>query len=432
MFRIRRLLLDGNQIDMIRELPAQCIIPPMDYPIKRVDEQSWQQAASLASWPAFSVDAALTNGIGLNRHDHKKARFASVMDYYNAYMAKDTSPLIVMKLTVAKTVEWAQEGYPVFSTFNETDILHQAAESANRYDSGQPLSVFDGVPVAFKDLVSIAGHVTLNGKNHKLDWGQKNTFDDDLVYRFRHLGAIIFGATIMTEGGMSPLGYNAHYKGPYNAYSVSHFSGGSSSGSAVAVSSGLVPVAIGFDSGGSIRVPSAWSGLHGLAPTFGRVPLQSEIYMTMIKAGPLASSAVDAALAYSAMVSTPSDSKMSFYGLLYGGGNRGPPHPHLSRIEDISDFSDIRIGVYPDWINDATPEVKQLTNEAIDFFVTRGATIVEIDIPHLRWLGLVHGIKISTEYALEWDLLYHTRFNDLDSNTRYFSDIWLAFSVFKF
>ena len=108
--------------------------------------------------------------------------------------------------------------------------------------------------------------------------------DDLLVARLRELGAIIFGTTVMVEGGVSPLGYNAMWKGPFNPYSTSRFSGGSSSGSAVSVATGLVPAAIGFDGGGSIRVPCAMSGLHGLGGTFGRIPFDADsVHSTMIK-----------------------------------------------------------------------------------------------------------------------------------------------------
>jgi Asp-tRNA(Asn)/Glu-tRNA(Gln) amidotransferase A subunit family amidase len=93
-----------------------------------------------------------------------------------------------------------------------------------------------------------------------------------MVARLRAAGAIILGGTIMTEGGVTPLGWSAHFQGPYNVYNFDRYCGGSSSGSAVAVSSGLVPAAIGFDGGGSIRIPASMSGVHGLGVTFGRVP----------------------------------------------------------------------------------------------------------------------------------------------------------------
>ncbi len=121
-------------------------------------------------------------------------------------------------------------------------------------------------------------------------------------------------------GGVTPLGYNAHFKGPFSAFSRRRYSGGSSSGSALAVATGIVPVAIGFDGGGSIRIPCSMSGLHGLAAGFGRIPSESATLSTMIKAGPMTASAHDAALAFAVMAPNKRD---HFYSNLYDGGNRG-------------------------------------------------------------------------------------------------------------
>jgi len=97
------------------------------------------------------------------------------------------------------------------------------------------------------------------------------------------------------------LGYTLAYRGPFNPWNASFYSGGSSSGSAVAVALGICPVAVGFDGGGSIRIPSAMSGVYGLAVTFGRIPFERVTPSTMIKSGPIAISSADAALAYTLM-----------------------------------------------------------------------------------------------------------------------------------
>jgi Asp-tRNA(Asn)/Glu-tRNA(Gln) amidotransferase A subunit family amidase len=382
--------------------------------MKRESEGGWLQSSSDASWYVTSTEAAVSQGLdGVSLTEH-----ASVMDYHKAYATLHAVPSVVARMAVAKAREWENAGFPMFSSLNVTDILAQAYLSDARYERRHPLSVFDGVPIAFKDLMDINHHITNNGKKPSRKWDNANTAPDDiLVARFRALGAIIFGASIMTEGGMSPLGYSAHYQGPFNAYSSGHFPGGSSSGAAAAVASGIVPVAIGFDSGGSVRLPAAWAGLHGLAPTFGRVPLDKELHMSMTKAGPIANSAIDAALAYSVIANKPTDNH-HFYGLLYDGGSRGIPHAHLKGLYEIDDLSDIRIGVYPEWNSDATPAVRALTQQTIDLYVARGATLVTIDIPHMRWLSVAHGIKTSTEVALDWDLLHHTRRADLDANSR--------------
>jgi Asp-tRNA(Asn)/Glu-tRNA(Gln) amidotransferase A subunit family amidase len=201
-----------------------------------------------------------------------------------------------------KTIkEWEAQDFRVFASVIDQDVLEQAYQSDKRHAIGRPLSVFDGVPVAFKDMISIDKHIMYNGKHPKRgDWFTSSK-DDIMVARFKNLGAIILGSTIMTEGGTSPLGYNSHFKGPFNPYALDRYSGGSSSGSAVAVACGLVPVAIGFDGGGSIRIPAAMSGVHGFAATFSRIPFDSAHESTMIKAGAFANSAHDVALAYAAL-----------------------------------------------------------------------------------------------------------------------------------
>ena len=100
--------------------------------------------------------------------------------------------------------------------------------------------------------------------------------DDPVVARLRDAGAIVVGATVMTEFGISPIGWNAHYGGARNPWDADRYAGGSSTGSAVAVAAGLLPVAVGFDGGGSVRVPAALTGLYGLAAGFARVPFRTE------------------------------------------------------------------------------------------------------------------------------------------------------------
>jgi len=134
--------------------------------------------------------------------------------------------------------------------------------------------------------------------------------DDPAVAKLRALGAVVLGVTTMTEGGVTPLGYAVAAQGPFNAFDAARYSGGSSGGSAVAVALGLCPMALGFDGGGSIRIPAAFAGAVGLATTFGRLD-SGKISSTMVKGGPIAATASDAALYFAAMGSAGPD---SFYG----------------------------------------------------------------------------------------------------------------------
>lgn len=405
---IRRFLLADNHISNLRELSAQIKLPPLHFPMRRIADPHADYSM------AEDFDEIVEYGM----RNYKSFSRNSIFHYASAYRNGE-KPSDVLNRTIEQVLRWKEEGFRIFSSFLPDDIMIQAFESDERFLRGEPISIFDGVPIVVKDMASVKYHVIYDGKNPSPEFRDLWVFgaeDDIIVARLREQGAIIFGVTIMTEGGVTPLGYNAHFKGPLNPYSTSHYSGGSSSGSAVAVASGLVPLAIGFDGGGSIRIPSCLSGIHGLATTFGRLPMNSSIESTMIKGGPMAATALDAALALAIM--SPNAPFRHFYNDLYDGNNNGPPKFVLSNILDTEDLSDIRIGVFQEWFNDADEEIRQLCHASLQSLEARGATIVSITIPHLRWMALAHGIKISTEFAMLWDEIFHVHKDSMEPNTK--------------
>jgi aspartyl-tRNA(Asn)/glutamyl-tRNA(Gln) amidotransferase subunit A len=132
----------------------------------------------------------------------------------------------------------------------------------------------DGVPIAVKDVFDIAGTRTTNGS--VVDASQDAARQDaGLIRRLRHSGVVVVGKTTMSELAFSGLGLNPHYGTPANPRSreIPLVPGGSSSGSAVAVASGLVPLAIGTDTSGSVRVPAAFCGIVGYKASAGRFPV---------------------------------------------------------------------------------------------------------------------------------------------------------------
>jgi Asp-tRNA(Asn)/Glu-tRNA(Gln) amidotransferase A subunit family amidase len=210
-----------------------------------------------------------------------------------------------------------------------------------------------------------------------------------------------------------------HHGGAFNPYNKKHYSGGSSAGSAVAVALGLAPVAIGFDGGGSIRTPASLSGVVGLATGYGRLPFSSHYGGTMIKAGPLAATIGDAALAYAVMARE--DDRATFYSEMYDGGVIGPPTAHLGSLaKGTRDLSNVTLGIFEEWFNDSNPAVRQACQDAVDALQKRGATVQKVNIPNLGWLRLSHAMKISSEFAVGWDKPFHdTTSNDnLEPNTR--------------
>ena len=123
----------------------------------------------------------------------------------------------------------------------------------------------------------------------------------------------------------------------------------------------------------------------------------------MLKTGPLAASARDAALAYAVIApSLPGH----FYTTLYGGGGVYPPVPHLHRFQDCDDLAGVRLGVFREYFDDAHPIIVAACDRALSFLVSRGAVVVPIRIPHLHALSLSHGLKISSEFASAHDRHY--------------------------
>lgn len=212
------------------------------------------------------------------------------------------------------------------------------------------------------------------------------------------------------------MGYNAHFQGPFNPHDLEYYSGGSSSGSAVAVAAGLAPIGIGFDGGGSIRVPSAMSGIFGLATSFGRIPFAySGLPSSMIKAGPMTASVVDNILAYN-ILAQPPDAK-HFYRTLYGYSEYPPVR--LDGVGETENLKGLRVGVYPELLEDADQDNLQVARKALNELSQKGAEIVNISIPRLNVLQLAHGITILSEFALSFDMTFdNPQESKLEANTR--------------
>jgi aspartyl-tRNA(Asn)/glutamyl-tRNA(Gln) amidotransferase subunit A len=176
----------------------------------------------------------------------------------------------------------------------------EAEASRARFVAGAPLGPLDGIPIAVKDCIDVAGMPSTNGTSFL---NQPRSADAPLVSRLRAAGAVIFAKTRMHELGIQPTGINPLQGTPVNPWDPKRIPGGSSSGSAVSVASGIAPVALGTDAGGSVRVPAALNGLVGLKPTFGSVPNEGVAGLThdLDHVGPIAWTVDDAALVFEAI-----------------------------------------------------------------------------------------------------------------------------------
>jgi aspartyl-tRNA(Asn)/glutamyl-tRNA(Gln) amidotransferase subunit A len=175
----------------------------------------------------------------------------------------------------------------------------EAVASRRRYREGRPTGPLDGVPVAWKDLMDMAGTRTTAGSALFADAPPKQA-DAPIVSNLTAAGMVALGKTNLSEFAFSGIGLNPHFGNPINPRDpkTPRISGGSSSGSAVAVAAGLAPCAIGSDTGGSIRAPAAFCGIVGFKPTEGRIDKRDvfPLSRTLDTIGPLARSVEDCVL----------------------------------------------------------------------------------------------------------------------------------------
>jgi aspartyl-tRNA(Asn)/glutamyl-tRNA(Gln) amidotransferase subunit A len=181
--------------------------------------------------------------------------------------------------------------------FVEVDPDAVRSEARRRAQQGRPGGPLHGVPVAVKDLYDVAGQTTHAGS--RLPSGPAATTDAVAVQRLRAAGAVVVGRTRTHEFAWGLTTWHPELGGTRNPHDLSRTTGGSSGGSAAAVAAGVVPLAIGTDTGCSLRLPAAWCGLVGHKPTHGAVPLDGVVPLapSLDAAGALVRDVADARLA---------------------------------------------------------------------------------------------------------------------------------------
>jgi len=323
--------------------------------------------------------------------DHPHAGpFCSIRDYSEAYRSGKITPQDIAE-NVLKAIQESDQHAPPLRAFianDREDVLAQARAATQRMQAGHPLSILDGVPVAVKDEVDQAPYPTTAGTSFLGD--KPAAQDSTVVARLRSAGALLVGKANMHEIGINPNGSNVHYGMARNPYNLNCDTGGSSSGPAASVASGICPVAIGADGGGSIRIPSSLCGLVGLMSTFGRVSEYgaAPLCWSIGHLGPLAANVEDAALIYAAIAGPdPKDANTLHQ-----------PQPTLAGWNN-PDLSGITLGIYTPWFKHATPQVVSACEALLDKLVQAGAKTREIEIPELDSMRIAHVISILAEMA---------------------------------
>lgn len=268
--------------------------------------------------------------------------------------------------------------------------LREAEMADRRIQSGEDIPLLGGIPFAIKDNMCLQGEeVTCASEMLR---GYVSPYDATIIRRLKEIGAIAVGQTNMDEFAMGASTETSAYKKTRNPHDISRVPGGSSGGSAAAVSVGMVPWALGSDTGGSIRQPASFCGIVGLKPTYGRVSRYGLIAMASScdQIGPLTTSVEDAAIVLSAisgedsMDATSAQSSSKEYERFLTGEMVG-----------------VRIGIPRAFVDmeGVDAGVKEHFEKAIEEFQRLGASIEDIELPHARYALPVYYIIIPSEVS---------------------------------
>jgi Asp-tRNA(Asn)/Glu-tRNA(Gln) amidotransferase A subunit family amidase len=370
-------MLKTGRIDEFRSLaPEEAPTPfPLAYSnIKAVPAQG----------PDLKALSKIEGGSGGN------VPYRSARDYVRAYKEGKISPEDVARkaLDAIKQADSGEYKLRPFIAVNEGDVMQQAHASAERWKANKPLSVLDGVPMAVKDEVDMVPYPTTVGT--KFLGKAPAARDATVAAHLRAAGALLLGKANMHEIGINPDGLNVNHGSTRNPFNPKHDTGGSSSGSATAVSAGICPIAVGADGGGSIRVPAAHCGIVGLKPTFGRISEfgAAPLCWSVAHLGPLAASVEDAAIAYACMSGPDLNDPNSLH----------QPAP-IPEGWNKADLKGIRLGVYRAWTEHASPDVIKACDALLEKLAAAGATVKEISVPGLDVMRIAHVITILGEMA---------------------------------
>jgi aspartyl-tRNA(Asn)/glutamyl-tRNA(Gln) amidotransferase subunit A len=292
----------------------------------------------------------------------------SATDLAAAIRSRQLSPVAVTQAFLDRIAAVS----PSLNAFSEVMAEEALAQARAAEAATGPTGPLHGVPVAIKDLIDIAGHRTTAGSRVLAE--NMAHQDATVVTRLRAAGAIIIGKTATHEfafGSTSDSPFHGPVRNPWDRAKIP---AGSSGGSGAAVAAGLVPIAIGTDTGGSIRMPATHCGVVGLKPTYGRVSKAGVIPLSwsLDHIGPLAVSVRDAALVLQAI----------------SGADPLDPAALPVPVADYAaygapgDLRGVRIGLPTAWLE--TPidqEVRRCFNEAVARLKDLGAEIIDVELP---------------------------------------------------
>ncbi|CAN0921050.1 Fatty acid amide hydrolase [Linum grandiflorum] len=321
-FLMSHLKKENKMIEMLRcteipeppmfvpEYPTQAqsrrvVLSPWRKMVNQKDElnQHWNLFLSMILQPTWNMDSSTP------------FRHWRIRDFAHAYRSKLISPSVAAEnvITAIEESYKSEPHQPLLISFDAAEVREQAAASTQRwFEEGNPISILDGIFIGIKDDIDCYPHPTKGGTTwlHEVRSVKR---DAVCVSRLRSCGAILVGKANMHELGMGTTGNNSNHGTVRNPYAPDRYTGGSSSGPAAIVASGICCAAVGCDGGGSVRIPSSLCGVVGLKATIGRTDMGGSLCdgggVSIL--GPITSCVEDSMIVYAAMLGSSIADKIS-------------------------------------------------------------------------------------------------------------------------
>ena len=265
--------------------------------------------------------------------------------------------------------------------------LARAEEIDRRRKAGQPVGMLAGLPVAVKDLLSTAGEPTTCGSRMLENF--RPPYDATVIAKLKAADAVLIGRTNMDEFAMGGSNENSAFFPVHNPWDLTRIPGGSSGGSAACVAARMAPLAVGSDTGGSIRCPAGLCGITGMKPTYGRVSRYGLVAFasSLDQIGPLGQTAEDCALLLQVLAGYD-------------------PHDSTSIDRPVPDYAEtvrrplegLRLGLVREYFGEGLDrEVEAAVREAVRVYESLGAKVKQVSLPHSKYAVAVYYIIAPCE-----------------------------------
>lgn len=295
--------------------------------------------------------------------------------------SRELSPVALADATL-RQIEKTQPDLNAYLDVFADELMQSAKDAENEVATQGVRGPLHGIPIGLKDLVDVEGVVTTGG-SAAFD-NVRAVRDATITTRLKAAGALITGKLNLVEFAFGFSSVNPHTGDVHNPWNLERVAAGSSSGSAAAVASGAAAMAIGTDTGGSVRMPAAACGITGLKPTYGLVSRHGvmDLSWSSDHVGPMCRTAIDCALMMNAMA----------------GFDQPDPASSTRAMADYTSqlscgLKGVRIGIPGDYFfDDVDPQIKSAVTTAIELIQTEGAELIEVSMP---WVSLGRAVNVA-------------------------------------